>query len=225
MVCFDSSEQLVQALSADLTPVDRLAPPSLRVLLWLAMVGAVALALTMVSDVGAMIQRLVAAPDLWLAVAGSVLTAVLAAAAAFQLSLPDGKDAWALLPLPAFLLWIGASGIGCLRPWSIAEAYPMPEQCLIFILSLSLPLSLLLIVMLRRGFSLRPNLTAIIGGLACASAAATLLNFIHPYDAAATDLTVHAFAVAIVIVANTMYGGRLLMRNMHSPAVSNFQRF
>jgi hypothetical protein len=119
--------------------------------------------------------------------------------------------------------------MGCLRPWSIADASPMPpdgtEHCLIFILGLSLPLSLLLIVMLRRGFSLRPNLTAIIGGLACASAAAALLNFIHPYDAAATDLTVHAFAVAIVIVANTIYGGRLLMRKMHSPAGSNFQRF
>jgi hypothetical protein len=229
MVRFDSNEQLVQALSADLTPVDRLAPPSLRVLLWLAMVGAVALALTMVSDVGAMIQCLVAAPDLWLAAMGSALTTVLAAAAAFQLGLPDRKAAWALLPLPAVLLWIGASGMGCLRPWSIADAYPMPpdgtEHCLIFILGLSLPLSLLLIVMLRRGFSLRPNLTAIIGGLACASAAATLLNFIHPYDAAATDLTVHAVAVAIVIVANTIYGGRLLMRKMHSPVASNFQRF
>jgi hypothetical protein len=65
--------------------------------------------------------------------------------------------------------------------------------------------------MLRRGFSLRPNLTAIIGGLACASAAATLLNFIHPYDAAATDLAVHALAVLIVILANTIFGGRILM--------------
>jgi hypothetical protein len=37
---------------------------------------------------------------------------------------------------------------------------------LIFILGFSLPLSLLLIAMLRRGFSLRPKLTAVIGGLA-----------------------------------------------------------
>jgi hypothetical protein len=65
--------------------------------------------------------------------------------------------------------------------------------------------------MLRRGFSLRPNLTAIIGGLACASAAAALLNFIHPYDAAATDLAVHALAILIVILANTILGGRILM--------------
>jgi hypothetical protein len=218
MVRSDSNEQLVRALGADLIPVHRLAPPGLRVLLWLAIVGAVALALTVVSDLGAMIHRLMAAPDIWLAAMGSALTVVLAAAAAFQLGLPDRKAAWALLPLPAVLLWIGASGMGCLRPWSIAEAYSMPasgtEHCLMFIIGLSLPLSLLLIVMLRRGFSLRPNLTAIVGGLASASAAATLLNFIHPYDAAATDLAVHAFAVIIVIVANTIFGGRILMRKM-----------
>jgi hypothetical protein len=217
MIRSDSNDRLVQALGADLTPVRRLAPPGLRLLMWLTILAAAALALAMASDVGAMIRRLLAAPDMWLAAMGSMLSAVLAAMAAFELSLPDRKAAWALLPLPALLLWIGASGMGCLRAWSVTEAYPMPpdqpEHCLIFILGVSLPLSLLLIVMLRRGFSLRPNLTAIIGGLACASAAATLLNFVHPYDAAATDLAVHAFAVAIVILANTILGGRILMSN------------
>jgi hypothetical protein len=185
--------------------------------MWLAVLGAVALALAMVSDVGAMIRRLMAAPDMWLAAMGSMVTAVLAAIAAFELSLPDRKATWALLPLPALVLWISASGMGCLRAWSVAEAYPMPpgqtEHCLFFILGVSLPLSLLLIVMLRRGFSLHPNLTAIIGGLACASAAATLLNLIHPYDAAATDLAIHAFAVVIAILANAVFGGRILMSN------------
>jgi hypothetical protein len=84
-----------------------------------------------------------------------------------------------------------------------------PAHCLIYILGMSLPLSLILILMLRRGFSLRPNLMAIIGGLACASAAATRLNLIHPYDAAATDLAVHAFAIIIVIIA--IFGRRVLM--------------
>ncbi len=216
MIQSDSNDHLVQALSGDLTPVRRLAPPGLRLLMWLAILGTAALALAMVSDVGAMIRRLMAAPDMMrLAAIGSVLTAMLAAAAAFELSLPDRKATWALLPLPAFLLWIGTSGMGCLRAWAVPEAYPMPpaqaEHCLVFIVGVSLPLSLLLIVMLRRGFSLRPNLTAIIGGLACASAAATLLNFIHPYDAAATDLAVHSLAVVIVILANTIFGGRILI--------------
>ena len=183
-------------------------------MIWLAILGAMAVALAMVSDMGAMTSRLMAAPDTWLAAMGSLLTAVLAAMAAFELSLPDRRAAWALLPLPALVLWIGASGMGCLRDWSIAEKLPMPlsqsEHCLIYMLGFSLPLSLLLLVMLRRGFSFRPNLTAIVGGLACASAAATLLNFVHPYDAAATDLAVHSFAVAIVILANTVTGARIL---------------
>jgi hypothetical protein len=156
-----------------------------------------------------------AAPDMWLAAIGSLVTAVLAAVAAFQLSLPDRKPTWALLPLPAAVFWIGASGIGCLRSWFVPETHPASLEetgiCLIFILSLSVPLSILLILMLRRGCPLRPNLTLVIGGLACAAAAATLLNFIHPYDATATDLTVHAFAVAIVILANAIFGGRLLI--------------
>jgi hypothetical protein len=218
VACSISNERLVQSLGANLRPVRRLARPGLRVLLWLAIIGAVVLALVMVSDVGAMIRRILAAPDMCLAVLGSMLTAVLAAIAALQLCLPDRRVAWALLPLPAVLLWIGASGMGCLRPWSVPDAYPMPPgqtaHCLIFILCVSLPLSLVFIAMLRRGFSLRPNLTAIIGGLACASAAATLLNFIHPYDAAAADLAVHALAVAFVIFINAILGGRILISNL-----------
>jgi len=211
----NSYDRLIQALGADLTPVRRLAPPGVRTLIWLTIVGAIALALATVSDVGAISRRLMAAPDMWFAAIGSLVTAVLAAVAAFQLSLPDRKPAWALLPLPAAVFWVAASGIGCLRSWLVPETHPASlgeaETCLAFILGISVPLSALLIVMLRQGCPLRPNLTLVIGGLACASAAATLLNFIHPYDATATDLTVHAFAVATVILANAIFGGRLLM--------------
>jgi len=229
MIQYDSNERLVRELSADLTTVRRLPSPGLSVLIWLAIIGSMALALAMVSDVKAMIIRLMAAPDMWLAALASMFTAVLAATAAFELSLPDRKAAWALLPLPALLLWISASGMGCLRVWSVAEASPMPpdqpEHCLIFILGFSLPLSLLLIALLRRGFSLRPNLTAVIGGLACASAAATLLNFVHPYDAAATDLAVHALAVAIVVLTNTAFGGRILLENNNMAGVIRWKQY
>jgi hypothetical protein len=157
MIQSDPNDRLIQALGANLTTVRRLPSPGLRALSWLAIVGSMAVALAMVSDAKAMSSRLMAAPDMWLAALASMLTAVLAATAAFELSLPDRKATWALLPLPALLLWIGASGMGCLRTWSVAETSPMPPDqaghCLIFILGFSLPLSLLLIVMLRRGFS------------------------------------------------------------------------
>jgi hypothetical protein len=112
------------------------------------------------------------------------------------------------------LLWIAASGIGCLRSWLVVDTRlpPLAEtaDCLAFILGLSIPLAAVLIVMLRRGYSLHPNLTALLGGLACAAAAAALLNFFHPYDATATDLAVHALAVVVIILGARMVGGRLL---------------
>jgi hypothetical protein len=207
-----SPDALIEILARDLRPVRRLSPPLLRALGWLAVVGALAVGLACFADIGAMVRRLTAAPDMWLAVTGSTLTAILAVIAAFETSLPDRKPAWALLPLPGLLLWVGASGLGCLRLWfavgthaaDLAEA----KDCLAFICGVSGPLSVLLVVMLRRGYPMRPNLTAATAGLAAGAAAATLLTFFHPFDAAGTDLLVHAFAVGLVVLANRALGGR-----------------
>src|SRR5258708_27342631 len=115
-------EGFIRSLTADLQPVRRLPPPGRRALLWLALVAALAFTLASVADRPAVAARLMAAPDLWLATSGSALTMVLAAFAAFQLSLPDRSPLWALLPLPAALLWIGASGAACLRVWLVPAA-------------------------------------------------------------------------------------------------------
>ena len=224
MIVSDSNDRLIQALAADLVPRRRLAPPRLRALVWLAFVAAIAIALTMTCDIESMLRRFVAAPDLCIAAAGSMLTAVLAALAAFQLSLPDRKPFWALLPAPALVLWISASGIGCLRSWAVADIYPIPvggtDHCLLFILALSTPLSVFLVLMLRRGCSLRPTLTSVLGGLACASAAASLLNFIHSHDASAPDMLVHAFAVGAVVLGNGLFGGLILRSKRVNIAVT-----
>ncbi len=206
-------DQLIGRLARDLKPVKRLHRPLTRALIWLGVVAAIAIALSAFADVNAMWQRLSAAPDLWLAVIGSAGTAIFAAIAAFELSLPDAPRAWAVLPLPAALVWIAASGLGCLRTWIAPQAHVATlgdaRDCLIFIVALSVPLSALLLAMLRRAYPLNLGLTAAVGGLAVAAAAATLLNFFHPYDAAATDLAVHAVAVAIVIAANSALAARI----------------
>ena len=154
-----------------------------------------------------------AVPDLWLAVAGSTLTAGLAGLAAFELSLPDRSRLWALLPLPALALWIGASGMGCARTWLIPGPHEASSGetrlCLTMIVGFSIPLSLVTFAMLRRGRSLSPTLTGTIAGLAVAAAAATLLNFFHPYDVTLDDLLVHAVAVVIVVAANQLVGSVL----------------
>ncbi len=145
------------------------------------------------------------------------MTAALAALAAFELSLPDRSRLWVLLPLPGAALWIGASGLGCARNWLVPEthvaSWAETRVCLSFIVGVSIPLSVLTALMLRRGHSLTPTLTSIVAGLAVAATAATLLNFFHPYDVALDDLLVHAIAVIIVVALNRLLVRAFLVRS------------
>src|ERR1700733_877750 len=100
-----SHESLIHALGEDLKPVKPLRRPLWRALGWLAWLLVLAIVLALFADTAQMMKRLMEAPDLWLAAMGSMATAVLAAIAVFELSLPDGKSAWAFLPLPGALLW------------------------------------------------------------------------------------------------------------------------
>ena len=68
------NERLIHDLAADLVPVRRLRPPSVRALTWLAVVAAIAIMLAVVGDLSALGHRLRAAPDMWLSVTGSTLT-------------------------------------------------------------------------------------------------------------------------------------------------------
>ncbi len=204
----------IDALSADLKPVRRLWSPAVRSTLWFAAIGAAALAIASVSDLPAMALHIISVPDMWLAVTGSVLTGILGAIAVFQLSMPDRSPRWALLPLPAAALWLGASGMGCLRyilqPDAHFAGIAEAPDCLVFILGLSLPMSVVMIFAMRRAFTLYPARTSAVAGLAIAATAASMLNLFHPFDATSTDVLVHALAIVIVIGANRYLGGRLL---------------
>lgn len=209
-------DDLIASLGADLAPVRRLRPPWLRTLGWLAVVAGIALGLFARYGAAPMLARWAGAPDLGWAGLGAVLTAVTAAWAAFALAVPGRRATWAWLPLAPALLWIGASGLGCLRQWvapatHIATAHEAGD-CLFFIIGFSIPLSALLVVLLRRACPLRPVLAAVLVGLASAAASASLLEICHAFDAAATDLAMHIVAVALVVAANAAMGGRLLSR-------------
>jgi hypothetical protein len=211
-----SVEALIDRLGTGLVPVRRLLPAWLRTAGWLLLVAAFAVVLLMHYGAQPMLRRWAATPDLAWAGIGAVITAVSAAWAAFALGVPGRKVAWAWLPLPGALLWIGASGLGCLRTWiapgtAIAGAHQSAD-CLLFIIGFSIPLSALLVVLLRRACPLRPVLTAVLIGLASAAASASLLEICHAFDSAATDLLTHALAVAAVVAVNAAMGGRLLSK-------------
>ena len=200
-----SHEETIGHLVGALRPVRRARPPLVDALLWIVAVAAVALILAPRVDFGALVARLSAAPDMWMALAGSLVTMVLAAIATFMLGLPDRDPRWALAPLPGLALWLGASGLGCLRAGLDAFG-PIPTHeivdCFAFIVGFSVPLSGLMFALRRRAYSLRPTLNAAIAGLAASAAAASLLTLVHPFDATVLDLGVHFIAVGLVVVGN-----------------------
>ncbi|MBI1181193.1 MAG: DUF1109 family protein [Alphaproteobacteria bacterium] len=210
----ESHDSLIRDLGASLRPVRRVASSTRLALVWLAVVAVLGAGLAVAYDMNAMVLRLSSAPDLWLAALGAVLTAVFAAKAAFELGIPGRSRAWALAPLAPALLWIGASGLGCLRTWTAAGVQGTADgrDCLMFIVGFSVPLAGAMLLLLRRTFPLYPALTAALAGLACAAGAAALLNLCHPFDATATDLAVHGMAVILVVIVVALSGRGLLRR-------------
>ena len=87
-------DRLIQGLASDLRPVKPLPPAGRRALIWLGFVVAAGLLLSLIADLPAFAHRFMASPDMWMAMTGSALTAVLAAVAAFKLSMPDSPRAW-----------------------------------------------------------------------------------------------------------------------------------
>lgn len=209
-----SEEALIAALSADLQPVRRLPRPGWRALGWLGAVVALGAVLALLSDMGAVRARMESAADLRWATVGSVATAACAAFAAFQLSVPGRSVWWMALPVPASALWLGASGWGCLREWGLPGpgAAKMGDAvgCAAFIMLVSLPLSGLLLFMLRRACPLWPGRIAALGGLAAAAAAASLLTLFHPYDASAVDVLMHVLAVGVVVMVSRGVGAAVV---------------
>ncbi|HET6433702.1 NrsF family protein [Dyella sp.] len=211
-----SHDPLIHALGAQLAPVRRLRPPSQRALGWTVLLAALAALLARHYGLAPMLTRWSGAPDLAWAGVGSALTAVVAAWVAFSLGIPGRSARRAWLVLPPALLWIGASGMGCLREWVAPDTevatLAQTHGCFAFILIFSVPLSAVMVWLLRRAYPLRPVLAAVMTGLASAAASASLLEICHEFDAAATDLGMHALAVTLVIGINAACGGRLLQR-------------
>jgi hypothetical protein len=201
----------IAALTRDLRPVRRLRPPAQRAALWLvcvAVVGALGVSfLSTRASIDIFASR-AADPKLALELAGTLATAILAGVSAFYLSLPDRPRRWILLPLPALGLWVGASGYSCWRHWLAfgPEGWQVGEsaECFAWIVGGGAPLSLAMLLVLRRARPLAPVPVAAMAGLSVAATAAFLLQFFHPFDVTFLDLGLHAAGiVGVVLVAET----------------------
>lgn len=198
-----TTPNLINLLAISAKPVQRLRPPLVRATLWLLLAALVFVLLAVGHGLRGDFAQRAAQPVFVIGILASLGTGILAAVASFFLSLPDRSRTWALLPLPALLIWISTVSYGCLTHWvSIGpDGMRMGEaaRCFATLTLTSMPLSIALYVMLRHAAWLRPTVVTVTGGLAVAAMTATALSLFHDLDATVMVL-VWNFGVAAVIV-------------------------
>jgi hypothetical protein len=195
-----STEKIIEQLAARARPVRPLAPAWVRATRWL-LASAVVIALaTSLFGLRPRLAETLLGLDSGMEWVGSLLTGVLAAFAAFQLSVP-GRDArWAWLPVPALLLWTGGVGLGCLGALVRGEfGYdPRALLCAREVALVSLPIAVVMLVMLRHAALARPRATALTGALAAAALASAGVSLFHVGETAAMSLLGHLVAVLVM---------------------------
>jgi hypothetical protein len=135
-----------------------------------------------------------------LELAAMALTAVLAIAGAFALSVPGGSRRWLFAPLPSALLWVAIAGIGCIgvaRTPGFDAEHSM--DCWLFISLASLVIGAPLVWRLSRAHPIDPLPVALLAGLGSAAAGAFLLQYFHPFAVTAADFAVHLVTVLLVV--------------------------
>ena len=205
---------LIDALVETATPIRRLRPPIVRAGLWLAfaaiVLGLIAIAHGVRPDFSDRVQQ----PLFVLGMLGALATSILAAVASFRLSLPDSSRLWAVLPLPALALWVATIGYGCLTDWVSMgpDSVHMGEaiRCFATLFMTSVPLSIVMLVMLRYAALLRPLEVSVMGGLAVAAVTAFALSLFHGLDATVMILVWNLGTAALIATLGSLFGRSML---------------
>lgn len=204
---------LIASLAANVAPVRRLRPPVTRAACWLLFAAVVLMLLAVSQGIRPDLVLKLQDPAYSIRMAGSLLTGVLAAVAAFLVSLPDRSRLWLLLPAPALIVWLSNIGYQCLVQWigigpggiSLGET----TRCFATLVLTSLPLSLSMLVMLRYAAPLRPRAATLMGSLAVAAITATALSLFHAIDATAMILMWNVGTGALFVGLGGAFGGRM----------------
>ena len=186
------TSDLIHSLASNATPVKRLRPPLVRAIGWLLIASAIMALMTVSHGVRPQFAERMQDTVFAVNMLSSLMTGVLATIATFFVSLPDRSRRWLLLPAPPLVVWLSTIGYQCFAGW-----VPVPpgaitveaaSGCLATLVLTSLPLSLLMLAMLRYTAVLRPTSVILMGGLAVSAVTATALSMFHPLDATAMIL-------------------------------------
>lgn len=208
------TQDLIRHLAARAARVRPLPRPWVRAALWLAVsVPYAALIVLMMSPRDDLSVQL-ANPKFLVEQAAALATAVLAAVAAFAMTVPGHSRAVWLLPLAPLAIWLGSLGRGCLQEWlrKGVEALTLSPDWACFpkiALIGSVP-AIAIVAMLRRGAPLRPSATIALAGLAAAALGNVGLRLFHPQDASLMVLVWQVGSVAVLSAVSGAAGSLVL---------------
>jgi hypothetical protein len=207
---------LIDALVECATPVRRLRPPLVRAGMWLALAAVILALLAIGHGVRADLAERLHQPVFAVSIAAALATGILAAAAAFMVSLPDRSQWWLLLPAPALAVWVGTIGYGCLTDWvSIGPdgvRFGETLRCFATLVLTSVPLAIALAVMLRYAALLRPGAVTLAGAVAVAAITSSALSLFHDLDATMMILIWNLGVAALITGLGGVFGRRFLRR-------------
>jgi hypothetical protein len=205
---------LIDSLAASMKPVRRLRPPVTRAAGWLLLAALIVALLAVSQGIRPDLAHRLRDPSFAAGVAGAALTGVLAAIAAFLVSLPDRSRLWLILPAPAVTIWLTNIGYQCLGQWISMgpEGFSFGEtaRCLATLVLTSLPLSLAMLVMLRYAAPLRPTAVTFMGSLSVAGITATALSLFHSGDATLMIIIFNVGTAAMFVGLGSLFGRRML---------------
>ena len=209
-----TTPDLIATLSGDVKPVRRLRPPLVRAGAWLAFAVLVLTLVAVVHGLRPDLAEHLRRPVFVMGMLASLVTGVSAAVASFFVSLPDRSRLWLLLPAPSLTIWLSTIGYGCFTDWvslgpdgvHLGEAF----RCFVTLVLTSLPLSLVMIVMLRYAAMLRPTLVTIAGSLSVAAITATALSLFHDLEASVMILAWNVGISILIVALGGTLGPRML---------------
>jgi hypothetical protein len=214
------TDALIQELANAAAPVRRLPAPWARMLLWLALsvpflAGVIWLMMPGdINPVAALADR-----RFLLEEAVLLVTALVAALAAFASVVPGYDRRILLVPLVPFAVWLTSLGEGCWRNWVALGADGLalrPDwDCLPPAILIGIVPALAMVMMLRRGAPLLPRISIALGALAVAALANFGLRLFHLGDASVMVLFWH-LGGAVVLAALAGLAGRRVLYWQHA---------
>jgi hypothetical protein len=204
-----NTQELIDSLSRDLSPVRPLRQPLIRTALWVALLvpytGLVIIVL------GFLLKRPISTLDrpFLMEQTFALLTGISAAMAAFTSVIPGRNRSYLLWPLLPLIAWLGTLGKSCLATGPLAIT-GHNVWCFPFVIILGIAPAIVLWKMLRRGAPLTPNVTAGLGALAAAGVGNFCVRLIHQEDVTLMLLFWHVGGVFLLSILSGTAGRYLL---------------